>query len=192
MKSIIFTIALFFLCLSAFSAVVSPKDKAPHYVSHDIQIMVNGKSRTLRAGTPVVVEAIQTYSSKNLSIGQSVSVRVRFNVVVDKETLVSAGSLGSATVSDIRKKGIFGRPGKLELQIQSVQAVDGQQVMLSGIPLTLEGKSNATLAWIVSGILFFTTIIGGAFGFLVKGKEASFRAGTQLNANVASDMEVDP
>ena len=161
------------------------------YIAQDIAIMVDGAPVLLRAGTPVVAEASQTYTSKNLTVGQSISVRVKFNVVAKKQTLISAGALGSATVSRIRKRGVFGRPGEMELQIQSVQAVDGQQVLLSGIPLTIEGKSNSTLAWILSVVLFFTTFIGGAIGLLIKGKDAEFVAGTQLNASVASDLEIE-
>jgi len=188
---IFLTISLLFT-ISIANAIVSGKPTPPLYVQNDVIIMVEGKPITLRAGTPVVAESAQTYNSKNLSVGQSINVRAKFNVVVDKQTLISAGSLGTATISDLKKAGIFGRAGRLELQIQSIQAVDGQQVLLSGIPLTLEGKSNAALAWIVSGVLFFTTIIGGAAGFLIKGKDAEFRAGTQLNSSVASDTEIEP
>lgn len=189
MKSVF--VVFIFIALAINAIAVPRSQSSPLFVKNDITIMIDGRPITLRAGTPVVAEAIQTYSSKNLSIGQTVNVRAKFNVVVDKQTLISAGALGTAIVSDLRKAGIFGRAGKLELQIQSIQAADGQQVMLSGIPLTLEGKSNAALAWIVSGVLLFTTIIGGAVGFLIKGKEAEFRAGTQLNSSVASDMEVE-
>ncbi|WP_420457833.1 hypothetical protein [Neolewinella sp.] len=169
------------------AAVVSPA----LYVADDVAILVDGEEVLLRAGTPVVCEAGQSYTSRELTAGQSISVRVKFNVVSKKQTLISAGALGSATVSDIRKRGIFGRAGSMELSIQSVQAVDGQQVLLSGIPLRIEGKSNSTIAWIASIVLFLTTFIGGAVGFLIKGKEAEFRAGTQLNASVASDLEIE-
>jgi hypothetical protein len=191
MKSLILSISMVFAAVFANATVVTKKTP-PLYVQSDAIIMVGGKAITLRAGTPVVAEAAQTYTSKNLSIGQSINVRAKFNVVVDKHTLISAGSLGSATVSDLRKAGVFGRGGKLELQVQSIQAVDGQQVLLSGIPLTLEGDSKAGLAWTLSIILLLTTIIGGALGFFIKGKDAEFRSGMQLNSSVASDIEVEP
>lgn len=185
------TISLLFI-ISIANAIVSSKTTPPLYVQNDVTIMVNGNPTTLRAGTPVVAESAQTYNSKNLSVGQSINVRAKFNVIVNKQTLISAGALGTATISDLKKAGIFGKPGKLELQIQSIQAVDGQQILLSGIPLTLEGKSNAALAWIVSVLLFVTTVFGGAVGFFIKGKDAEFKAGTQLNSSVASDTEIEP
>lgn len=191
MKNFILSTWLIFTVNIA-NAVVNHKPTPVLYVQNDVVVLVAGNPITLRAGTPIVAEAAQTYSSKNLSVGQSVTVRAKFNVVVGKLTLISAGALGKATVSDVKKAGIFGQAGKLELQVQSIQAIDGQQILLSGIPLILEGKSNAALAWIVSGLLLFTTGFGGAVGFFIKGKHAEFRAGTQLNSSIASDTEIEP
>lgn len=182
---------LFLLCIIAGLGVSAAVVQPTLYVAQNVTVTIDDEPILLRAGTPIVAEANQTYTSKNLAVGQSISVRVKFNVVSMKQTLVSAGALGSATVSRIRKRGVFGQPGEMELQIQSVQAVDGQQVLLSGIPLTIEGKSNSTLAWVLSGVLFLTTFIGGAIGLLIKGRDAEFIAGTQLNASVASDLEIE-
>jgi hypothetical protein len=191
MKSLILTISMVLTAVFS-NATVTTKKTPPLYVQSDAIIMVGGKPITLRAGTPVVAEAAQTYTSKNLSVGQSINVRAKFNVVVDKHTLISAGSLGSATISDLRKGGVFGRGGRMELQVQSIQAADGQQVLLAGIPLTLEGDSKAGLAWTISIILFLFTIVGGAVGFFIKGKDAEFKSGMQVNSSVASDLEIEP
>lgn len=144
------------------------------------------------SGTPVVVEAVQTYSSKNLNIGQSLSVRVKFNIVQDKQILVAAGALGTANISKLEKPKIFGKPGKMELQVQRVQAVDGQQILLSGIPLILEGQNKRALALGLGiGVGVVTFGLGLIIGFFIKGKDAEFNAGTNINSSVASDMEIE-
>jgi hypothetical protein len=102
-------------------------------ISTDMVVSTPQGEVTLRAGTPVVVETVQTLNAKNLSEGQTVSVRVKYNVVVSKHTVVAAGALGNATVSEVQRPGMFGKAGKVELQIQSIQAVDGQQVLVSGL-----------------------------------------------------------
>jgi hypothetical protein len=160
-------------------------------VAKDITIQTAGGAITLRSGTPVVVEAIQTYNSKNLSEGQTVNVRVKYNVVINKQTAIAAGALGNATITDIQRPGIFGKPGRLELQIQSVQAVDGQQILLSGMNMIAEGQNKRGLAWGLSIGLFLLTIIGGAVGFFIKGKSAELKSGTTSNASVASDAQVE-
>jgi hypothetical protein len=174
------------------TTVERKKPKLEAKVTNDVVIVTDdGSTVTLRSGTPVVVEAMQTYSSKNLSEGQTVSVRVKFNVVVNKKTVVAAGALGNATITDVQKAGGFGKPGRLELQIQSVQSVDGQQILVSGMNMISEGQNKRGLAWGLSIGLFLLTIIGGAIGFFIKGKPAELKAGTTSNTSVASDAQID-
>lgn len=174
------------------TAVERKKPKLEAKVTNDVVIVTDdGSTVTLRSGTPVVVEAMQTYSSKNLSEGQTVSVRVKFNVVVNKKTVVAAGALGNATITDVQKAGGFGKPGRLELQIQSVQSVDGQQILVSGMNMISEGQNKRGLAWGLSIGLFLLTLIGGAIGFFIKGKPAELKAGTTSNTSVASDAQID-
>jgi hypothetical protein len=151
----------------------------------------DGSTVTLRSGTPVVVEATQTYNSKNLSEGQTVNVRVKYNIIFNKKTLIAAGALGTATISDLSKPGSFGKAGRIELQMQSVQAVDGQQILLSGVPMIAEGQNKKGLAWGLAIGLFVLTIIGGAVGFFIKGKPAEVKVGTTANTSVASDTQID-
>ena len=151
----------------------------------------DGNTLTLRAGTPIVVEASQTYNAKNLSEGQTVNVRVKYNVIVNKQTLVAAGALGTANISGLTKPGSFGKPGKMELQMQSVQSVDGQQILLSGTPMIAEGQNKKGLAWGLSIGLFLLTFIGGITGLFIKGKPAELKAGTTTNTSVASDAQVE-
>lgn len=160
-------------------------------VTKDIDIITAGGVVTLRSGTSVVVEALQNYNSKNLSDGQVVNVRVKYNVVVNKQTVIAAGSIGNATVINVQKPGSFGKPGKVELQIQSVQSVDGQQILLSGMNMIAEGQNKRGLAWGLSIGLFIFTIIGGAAGFFIKGKPAEIKSGTTSNASVASDAQIE-
>jgi hypothetical protein len=180
------------------TAIINPNNladkKKPEtevIISSDINIITDDGIVTLRSGTPVVVEAMQGYNAKNLSEGQTVNVRVKYNVVVNKKTVVAAGALGNATITDVQKPGIFGKAGRLELQIQSVQAVDGQQILVSGMNMISEGQNRKALAWGLSIGLFIFTIIGGAIGFFIKGKNAELRAGTTANTSVASDAQVD-
>jgi hypothetical protein len=184
----------------AVTTAPGPKPKEINFtISKDVDITtVDGNTVTLRAGTPIVVETSQTYNAKNLTEGQTVNFRVKYNVVVSKQTLVAAGALGTANITDIVRPGVFGKGGKIELQIQSVQAVDGQQILLSGIAMVSEGQNKKGLAWGLSAGLFVLglfvfapLILGGAAGFLVKGKPAEIKAGTNTNASVASDAQVE-
>lgn len=188
----LFSLSLFLLgyCQVAQAITVSTKP-TPWYISQDRAIHTPNGDVTLRAGTPVVLEVAQKYSSQNLSVGQSVTIRAKYNVVIDKQSVIPAGAIGTAVVTDAKKQGIFGKGGKLELQVQSVQAVDGQQVQLSGIPIMIEGDNKKGLAWGLSiGIGIFTYGLGFFIGFLIKGNAAEVRAGTFLTSSVASEVEI--
>ncbi|WP_020536274.1 hypothetical protein [Lewinella cohaerens] len=163
-----------------------------YHIEEDIRIELDGNEYTLRAGTAIIFEAAQNYNSKNLNVGQTLMVRVKYNVVVQKNTLIPAGALGSAIISEIEKPKSFGRAGKMEIQVQSVQVVDGQQVQVSGIPMIYEGQDKKGMAWgIAIGAGLLTSGLGIVVGFFIKGKTADLRAGTSMNASVASDTEVE-
>lgn len=196
MKALLmYVLAAFFVSNS--SSTTNPGKKTKNdsgkemVVAKDITIATPEGPVTLRSGTPVVIETIQTLNAKNLSEGQTVNVRVKYNVVVTKQTVIAAGALGNATISEISKPGIFGKPGRIELQIQSIQAVDGQQILVSGMPMISEGQNRRALAWSLSVGLLILTLIGGAIGFFIKGKNAELKAGTGSNASVASDAQID-
>lgn len=186
--------ALLLMVTSSLMAIKpSPNlETPPVYVTEDMTIEVNGKLITLRAGTPVTVEAVQTINVDNISIGQSIPVRVKFNIVAQKATLIAAGTMGNATVIDLKKPKGWGKAGKVEIQVSNVPAVDNQMVPLSGIPIVLEGADKKGLAiGLAVGIGLFTLGIGAAVGFLIKGKSAEVKAGTTITGSVASDIEVD-
>jgi hypothetical protein len=187
-----YALILVCLCISLTADAITQSKVTPQwYISKDVVIHTPTKEVTLRAGTMVVVEIPQNYSSKNLSSGNTINIRAKFNVVVDKITVIAAGVSGFASVTDVKKAGMFGRAGRIELQVQSIQAVDGQQVPLSGIPLTLEGENRALLAWgLAIGLAIFTIGIGLVAGIFIKGKEAEAKAGMTINSNVAADIQV--
>lgn len=148
--------------------------------------------KTLKAGTMVVLESTQSYNSNDLSTGQTINARTKYNVVADRQNIVTAGSHSSILVTDSKKGGFYGSPGSLEIQVISTTAVDSQQVLLSGMPIKISGEDKRALVWIVSILVSsFTFGLGLLIGLFWKGKPAELKAGHSFNANVASDMEIN-
>lgn len=196
MKNVFALLCLFCLSinysLASYRLGKSENSIGTFYLPEETLIRVNNQEFTLRAGTPVVVEMSQNYGGTNLAEGQTINVRVKFGVVVEKQTVITAGALGSAVISRYEKARSFGRPGKIEVQVQSVQTIDGQNILLSGIPLTVEGENRKGLAWgLAIGVGLFTGGIGAVTGFFIKGKPAEIRGGTTVNTTVASDIDVE-
>jgi hypothetical protein len=148
--------------------------------------------KTLKAGSMVVLESTQSYNSNDLTAGQTINARTKYNVVAEKQNLITAGSMSSIQVIDSKKGGLFGSPGQLEIQVISTTAVDSQQVLLSGMPIRISGEDKRVLVWIVCFLVACVTLgLGFLIGLFWKGKPAELRAGHSFNANVASDMEIN-
>ncbi len=143
---------------------------------------IDGKV-VLRAGTPVLLETNQTIVSDNLSVGQSIDFKVRFDVKTDNKLVVRAGSIAKGQVTRVSKSKGLGKEGYVEIQLKTVQTIDGQMVPLTSGNLYREGEDKQGLAWglgILVCILFLT----------IKGKEAMIPSGTTVDSNIAMDVEI--
>lgn len=137
----------------------------------------------LSTGTPVLLETTQLIQSDNLSVGQSIDLRVRFNVKAEGKVVIKAGSIAKGQVTRIQKARGLGRQGYAEIQIKTVQAVDGQMVPLTGGNIYNEGEDRQVLAW---GLGIFVCLLF----LMIKGKNAQIPSGTSVDANVAMDMDI--
>lgn len=138
----------------------------------------------LPAGTAVPLETTQMISSESLQVGQMVDLRVTSDVKVEGKVVIPAGSIAKGLVSRADKPKAIGKEGRIEIQIKSVKAVDGQDIPLSGGSLFKEGDNKQTLA-IVLGIFLCLLCL------LIKGKDAIIPIGTSLTSNVASNSEIE-
>ncbi len=140
--------------------------------------------KLLPAGTIVILETTAPVSSKDAQVGQTVGVRVKYDVKIKGKLLIKAGAAGSAQVTAAETGKGMGKQGSLSLRPNVVQAVDGQMVPLTGNGSTAtgEGKTgNAVALAVVVSPLFL----------LKKGKDATIPPGTELQATVASEVEVE-
>jgi hypothetical protein len=84
---------------------------------------------------------------------------------------------------EIKKNGVFGQEGALEINVRSVTAVDGTNVYLSASNLSDEGDNKLVLSLVVT--LFCL------LGIFIKGGSAEILAGTTCNAMVGSNVEIN-
>jgi len=84
----------------------------------------------------------------------------------------------------VKQPKAIGKEGFVELQIKSVQTVDGKTVSLSSGSITKSGDDKAGLS-IVLGIFVCILFL------LIKGKNAEIPAGYQVDAIVSSNVTVN-
>jgi len=139
---------------------------------------------TVPAGTRLFGELDQLVSSdvKEFDVGEFVTGHVWRNVVVDGQTVISAGAPMTLQVSAIQKRRTFGRPGTVEIRAVSVTGVDGSEIFLSG-GYDKRGESRIVLSSTLAALVAWPTLF-------IKGKEAELPPGTVFDAAVPANTNI--
>lgn len=126
----------------------------------------------LPANSEVPLVLDQEVSSKRMKVGDGFDVSVARDVWSGDRIAIPRGARGRGVVVWKTGKGAFGKSGKMEIELRSVE-VGGQLVPLSG-KFRQEGESNtaATVGTIVAA--------GVIAGMFVTGHSAVFAQGTEL------------
>ena len=120
---------LVFCCF--FTANLFAANTFPPVLNTNFCHLFGKKDRTLRAGTLVLLETSEKIFSHEVTVGKTVMFRVRMNVVVDGEVVIPTGAMALGRFKAIQT-GTHNVPEEIRLELQYVQAVDGQQVPLNG------------------------------------------------------------
>jgi hypothetical protein len=141
----------------------------------------------LPSGTIISLETANEINSGNVIAGQSLDFFVRNDVVIDGKKVVVKGTLAKGQVLRVQKAKGVGKEGYVEVEIRSVPAVDGTEILLSGGKVYEEGEDKQTLS-IVLGVLvclLFLTM-KGKNGIIPKGYTIDSRVGNDVMIEVAS------
>lgn len=86
----------------------------------------------------VLLETAERTASERATVGKQVLFRVRANVVIDGQVVISTGALAIGRVKSIRKN-TYNFPESLTLEVTAVQTIDGRLVALHGNEQTFTG-----------------------------------------------------
>jgi hypothetical protein len=155
---------------------------------------LTNSSLKLEDSTPVFLRTKQDLSSATLKVGDRVPFRVVKDVTVGDLIVIRRGADAWGLVTEVQHKRRKGRPGNLEITIQSVQLMTGENAPLRAQQHS-EGESRdvATIADIphdAIGTLGIAIPID-FFSMLAKGKDAHLPAGTKCTAYSSGDVALD-
>jgi hypothetical protein len=119
---------------------------------------------------PVRLAVTQPVSSKTAKAGDTFELASLDAVSVDNHVVIAKGAPVTGRIVASEKKSFATRNGRLEVTVDSVQAVDGQHVPLDG----------------------HLDIGGGGVGFGRTGKDAEIEKSQVITAVVASEMRISP
>ncbi len=132
----------------------------------------------LPEGAEVTVSTIDELSSKTANAGDTIYMRVTDPVRHNGVIVIPDGARVTGTVVSVRKRGIAGRSGKLEIAAQSVK-VGENSIRLRGAK-NGQGKGQGTLSIATAAVVALPLIF-------ITGKSAVIKPGTQFIAFTDQD-----
>jgi hypothetical protein len=137
-----------------------------------------GDEIALAEGTAINVVTAQEITSKDAKPNDPVSFTVAEDLTINGQVIVRKGTAAVGSVITAEKGGYLGKSGKLGVQVESTQTVDGQPLKLRAAK-GKEGndKTNKVMA---------LSMISGFF-LLKKGGDAKIAAATPVTVYVAEE-----
>ena len=145
----------------------------------------------LSEDTPVRMKITRTMSSKDAKVGEKVDFEILEDVKVKDVVVIQHGAMAIATVTRAQPKRSMGRSGKLDINIDYVQLVDGEKVPLRAV----KGGAGGSHTKAVTGAVVATAIVffpAAPFFLFIQGKNITIPQGTEVTAYVAGDTPLDP
>jgi hypothetical protein len=129
---------------------------------------------TLPANSPIVVSVDEELNSGRNKVGDTFSMTVAEDVVVDGSVVIPRGARAVGEVTSRTGKGMFGKSGKMELAVRSVE-VGGRQIPVEG-NFREEGKGNKEAAiWGAVWVGPFAAVITGKNAVVSKARALTVR-----------------
>lgn len=134
----------------------------------------------LQPGTPVVLRTTSEINTKDKRPGDRVYLEVAESVMFRGQVIIPAGAPAMGEISRAERNGHFGKKGKLQVRLLSVQTPHGP-ARLAGSTYD-EGKSGTAAS-------IATIVLVSPLGFLIHGTSGKIMPGTAMTANLAQPLQ---
>lgn len=164
-------------------AGVSPAtaQQAPFVIEQAPQPQAGGP--VLKQGTPIHLATETEMNSNENRVGDRIDLRVQDAVSLDGRTVIPIGTRAVGEVTLVRKKGMWGKSGRLEFRPLYLSLGD-RQIPISTRTITKE-KGETGTAGVVASI-----VVMPLAGFFVTGTSARIPRGSIVDAELSEDLPV--
>ena len=161
---------------SAPPAVIQPA--APTAV-----ILSSPTENVLRAGTdvPLIMSESINSNDRALRAGKQIRLQVANSITLGGAVVIPAGSIATGEITEVRRKGMWGKSGRIEARVLNVRVGD-RLIRLSG---TFDDKGVTGTAGVVGAIVFVPIA-----GFFLTGTSANIPAGSGVKAFLDEDLTI--
>jgi len=177
--------AILFACGSCFAQAPTSDVQVPSITSSAIK---------LEDSTPVILRTKQDLSSATAKLGDRIPFRVVNDVRVADLIVIPQGADAWGLVAAVQPKRRKGQPGQLDIAIQSVQLLTGENARLRAEQHSNGQRRDVGTTAEIPRIAIETFGVGVPivmFSMLEKGKDAYWGAGTRFTAYVNGDVILD-
>lgn len=132
-------------------------------------------------------------SSKN-KVNDQVPFVVTQDVMIDGKLVITKGTRGVGTITEVNAAGRLGRDGKLKIDFGTIEAVDGTPIRLNIADKSLKENQSLQLAAgasMVGVVLLAGNPIGLAGGLLVKGDDITIEKDVEFFIEVSKPVQVN-
>jgi hypothetical protein len=155
--------------------------QAPLVVEQAPQPQESGN--VLKQGTPIHLATDADMDSQENRVGDRIDMRVLDAVELNGHTIIPVGTRAVGEVTLVRKKGMWGKSGRLEFRPLFLMLGD-RQVPISTRAMTKE-KGETGTAGVVASIVVLPLA-----GFFVTGTSAKIPRGSTVEAELSEDLPV--
>ena len=143
----------------------------------------------LNKNTLIKVALVDSINSKTIQVGDTVSIQVAEDVIIDNNLVFAKGLRGEGTVKSVRKaQGWSGKNGKIEIDFSTLRTIDGRNIEIFAGD---ESKKEMIEKQMIQGASLVAMNLNSDWNkVLVHGKNLEIAAGTELYVQTKNDSEV--
>ncbi len=129
----------------------------------------------------IKVELAEDVNSRELQVGDTISIKVAKNVIIDGNLVLAKGLPGEGTVTEIKNPKAFGRNAKMTVDFHTIRGIDGREIPTYTGEESKKEMKRLRMAGGASlvGIIIMGPL-GAVAGVFVKGKNVDLPAGTEV------------
>lgn len=148
----------------------------------------------LPKGIKLQARLLDTLDSKTSKPGDKFSFKLLQNVIIADTVIIAQGTTGEGIVKTVKRAGLFGRGGMIELEGVGLKTVNGIQVPVTLRQRSADGGHTADLDWYDDASSATPALTVGVMSGITSGSEVQIGAGTKLILELpyAVDLQVTP
>lgn len=167
---------------AAFLLLSTPGAKAQHAAPLVVGAAAPRSGPVLRQGTEIALATTEEMSSQSNRVGDRIRMEVTEAVTLNGNVVIPAGTPAVGEITLLRKKGMWGKSGRIEFRPLYVK-VGERQIRLAANATRDKGKAGT--AGVVASVAFLPVA-----GFFVTGTSAVIPPHTRVAAQIDEDLPV--